>query len=142
MSIVVKDMIKHYATADIDERLEIDIAVAKLLEEELLTDREISVLEYYKLQFSTKEIAKSLHTTERTIYREFKKVVSKISAVLHMDDSSILDEVSDRLGRELTNDETKFCNYVIKWNGYRLGGNLSITNFIIDEEGNVLPDED
>jgi len=142
MSVIVKFIIKNYYKVSEDDRLDLDIAASTLYKQDLLTKKEQQILDLFKEQYTPKEVAQMLDIHLATLYRSFNSLVEKLSCAMGMDDAQVISLVEEKLKREVTEEEKKFCEYVITRSGYRINRQINIFNFVFGSDGKVKLDDD
>lgn len=137
MSVIVKDLIKNYYSIDPGEQLDIDFAVRVLARKEELTPDELIIIHMMMEGAHSDQIAKQINVTSPTVNLKFNKASEKIAKYLGENycDDEIIRKVERKLGRQLTDLETRFCWYMIKFYGRKMNKDLNIFNFKVDSNG-------
>ncbi len=137
---LVKELLKTYYELDDSSKIDIDNAINFLLESGQFTLEEYASIKMVKEQENRAEIAKLLGISTRTLKRRVNDGCDKIANALgeRYQDSKILLQVEERLGRELTTDEEKFCLHVIKTGVSPKGSNIFCFKIV---NGKVVNDE-
>lgn len=115
MAVLIKELLENYHIMDVDTKLDIDMAIRDLVSRNKFSREDSSIIDLIKLQYSIPEVAFKLNKSERTVYRQRKKICHSIAERLgtSYQDIKIVFQVRDRLGRELSEEECLFCWDVI-----------------------------
>jgi len=129
MSSIVKELLRNYYSIDDISKLDLDTAIASLIDCGELSKEECIVLQLTVDQVNRNDISKMVGWKKSNINIRFNVIANKISNYLGAEyqDDKIIKEVEFKLGRKLTTDEEKFCWKVIK-SGRPIDG-INIFNF-------------
>jgi hypothetical protein len=143
MSAIIRELLKNYYSLDESTKLDLDRAIKTLADAGELDDQDILHIQLIVEQASFSDKMKVLGICQSTMKLRFISISSKIASFLGEDyqDKKILEEVTRRLKRPLTEVEEKFCWEVIR-RGRSLGGGINIYNFKVDENGQIVVGED
>jgi hypothetical protein len=118
------------------------MAISHLTRVGSLSDRDIIQIQLVMEQETDKNMSKTLGICRSALNDRFTAISEKIASVLgeQYQDDKILEEVGRRLHRPLTDDETDFCNEVIrKGKAFRDGAN--VVNFRKTGDGKFVVGE-
>ena len=136
-----REMLKSYYDLDDSTKLSIDTAIQVLANENKLTGEELAVVVMLKNGGCRAETARSLGMSSGTLKRRIREVCNKLANYLgpNYQDSKILEQVKFKLGRELTEEERKYCLYVLKIGKTPKGTNVLDFRIV---EGRFISNED
>jgi len=130
MSALVKELLRNYYNVDDSSKLDLDTAIKTLIDSGEFSEEELIILKLTIEQAHNSEITKIIGWKKSAINDRLTKIAKKIADFLGAEyqDDKLLKEVAFRLGRELTNDEEKFCWKVIRV-GHPIKKGVTIFNF-------------
>lgn len=137
MAVLVKELLKNYYINDIDTKLDLDGAIKNFESCGEFDTNDKKIIDLIKEQYTPLEIAFKLNISVSTVHRKRGMICSKISKRLGISyqDYKIILQVQQKLDRNLTDDERRFCWYIINRFGYKHDNKLSIYNFkIVDNK--------
>jgi len=142
MSAIVRGYLKNYYDLDESTKLDLDIAIETLSKSGELNERDLLQIALTIEQATASDISRMVGIKRSAINNRLSVISSKIANFLgkQYQDDKILEEVSRRLKRPLTEAEEKFCWEVIN-RGCALGKNTSILNFKVNENGKITSGE-
>lgn len=146
MGALVKENLKRYYGLErnvnsVVIKIDLDDAIDHLSKRGIFDSTDLEIIELVKQGASTTEISDEISLYRTSIGDRIRKICDAMEGYLgeEYSDSRILGQVRLRLGRSLSEDETKFCWYILRNFDKELNSKLSIYNFVIDSFGKVKP---